>query len=243
MPFRRRCKPLVQSTFLKITKENKHSISYRGYRNLEKDNLISCRLTCEGHTGFLKSLIGINSNKRDFSCSANSNMRFVQFKALNGGPQRLGVQLSQDGDIIDVSGVDSTIPNGFGAATSSRPQSFGPNKKRKCTHISMEGEWKTIWLKPYSLHPTDLNINLPVIGSLVYCDDSASDHMATESGVVGESKSVVPLSQIRLLPPITSPSKVVCVGLNYSGHCDEQNVPYPKEPVSVIFRQFGVFLH
>nr|CAD7194991.1 unnamed protein product [Timema douglasi] len=84
-------------------------------------------------------------------------MRFVQFKALNGGPQRLGVQLSQDGDIID---------------------------------------YRTVCYR-----------------------------------VVGESKSVVPLSQIRLLPPITSPSKVVCVGLNYSGHCDEQNVPYPKEPV------------
>lgn len=24
--------------------------------------------------------------------------------------------------------------------------------------------------------------------------------------------------------------KVICVGLNYKGHCDEQNKPYPKEP-------------
>lgn len=34
-----------------------------------------------------------------------------------------------------------------------------------------------------------------------------------------------------LLAPITKPDKVACVGLNYSGHCDEQNLPYPKEPM------------
>jgi hypothetical protein len=38
-------------------------------------------------------------------------MRFVQFQSANGGPQRLGVQLTLDGDIIDVSGVNSSIPN------------------------------------------------------------------------------------------------------------------------------------
>lgn len=25
-------------------------------------------------------------------------------------------------------------------------------------------------------------------------------------------------------------SQVICVGLNYKGHCDEQNRPYPVEP-------------
>lgn len=48
---------------------------------------------------------------RKFSLSSYSlRMRFVQFRS-NGGPQRLGVQLSQEGDIIDVSAVDSSIPN------------------------------------------------------------------------------------------------------------------------------------
>nr|CAD7454992.1 unnamed protein product [Timema tahoe] len=111
-------------------------------------------------------------------CTIVEKAERTTFKALNGGPQRLGVQLSQDGDIIDVSGVDSTIPNGLVQLLQAGPNLLDRTKR-----------------------------------------------------VVGESKSVVPLSQIRLLPPITSPSKVVCVGLNYSGHCDEQNVPYPKEPV------------
>lgn len=48
---------------------------------------------------------------RKFSLSSYSlRMRFVQFRS-NSGPQRLGVQLSQEGDIIDVSAVDSSIPN------------------------------------------------------------------------------------------------------------------------------------
>lgn len=39
------------------------------------------------------------------------------------------------------------------------------------------------------------------------------------------------LDDVVLLPPITKPDKVACVGLNYSGHCEEQNVPAPKEPM------------
>lgn len=38
-------------------------------------------------------------------------MRFVQFKHKTGGPQQLGAQLSIDGDIFDISAVDSSIPN------------------------------------------------------------------------------------------------------------------------------------
>lgn len=49
--------------------------------------------------------------------------------------------------------------------------------------------------------------------------------------IVAAGKSVVPLSEVKLLPPITKPDKVACVGLNYKGHCDEQNIPHPKEPM------------
>lgn len=48
---------------------------------------------------------------RNFSTSGAVNMRFVQFTGKNGGPQHLGVQLVQGGDIIAVSAVDSRIPN------------------------------------------------------------------------------------------------------------------------------------
>lgn len=38
-------------------------------------------------------------------------------------------------------------------------------------------------------------------------------------------------AQVELLPPITEPQKILCVGLNYRGHCDEQKKEYPKEPM------------
>lgn len=60
-------------------------------------------------------------------------------------------------------------------------------------------------------------------------------------------KSNVPLSEIEakvksakweaigddvlLLAPVTQPEKIVCIGLNYLGHCHEQNKEAPKEPM------------
>lgn len=38
-------------------------------------------------------------------------------------------------------------------------------------------------------------------------------------------------ADVEILAPITEPQKILCVGLNYRGHCDEQNKPYPKEPM------------
>ncbi|KAK6638565.1 hypothetical protein RUM43_006832 [Polyplax serrata] len=49
--------------------------------------------------------------------------------------------------------------------------------------------------------------------------------------VAGESKSTIPLSEVKLLPPISNPDKIACVGLNYKGHCKENNLPIPKQPI------------
>lgn len=38
-------------------------------------------------------------------------------------------------------------------------------------------------------------------------------------------------SEIKLLPPILNPQKIICIGLNYKSHCDEQKIEYPKDPV------------
>ncbi|XP_065371966.1 fumarylacetoacetate hydrolase domain-containing protein 2 [Calliphora vicina] len=34
-----------------------------------------------------------------------------------------------------------------------------------------------------------------------------------------------------LLPPVTNPDKIICIGLNYKDHCEEQNKQPPKEPM------------
>lgn len=46
-----------------------------------------------------------------------------------------------------------------------------------------------------------------------------------------EGLKSISTDSVELLPPILEPQKILCVGLNYKGHCDEQNKPYPKEPM------------
>lgn len=49
---------------------------------------------------------------------------------------------------------------------------------------------------------------------------------------ISKTNSWEPLtSNIKLLAPIQNPEKIVCIGLNYLGHCKEQNKEAPKEPM------------
>lgn len=38
-------------------------------------------------------------------------------------------------------------------------------------------------------------------------------------------------AEVVLLPPVTRPEKIICIGLNYLGHCKEQNREAPTEPM------------
>jgi 2-keto-4-pentenoate hydratase/2-oxohepta-3-ene-1,7-dioic acid hydratase in catechol pathway len=46
-----------------------------------------------------------------------------------------------------------------------------------------------------------------------------------------ESLPHTSLASLRYAPPIYSPSKVLCIGLNYLGHIKETNADTPKEPI------------
>lgn len=52
----------------------------------------------------------------------------------------------------------------------------------------------------------------------------------------GPHDAVLPLAEVRFDAPLCNPSKVICVGLNYTDHCREQNVPEPESPV--LFAKF-----
>jgi 2-keto-4-pentenoate hydratase/2-oxohepta-3-ene-1,7-dioic acid hydratase in catechol pathway len=41
----------------------------------------------------------------------------------------------------------------------------------------------------------------------------------------------MPLRDVRLLPPLPRPPKIICVGLNYKAHAAEQGAPLPKAPL------------
>lgn len=110
-------------------------------------------------------------------------MRFVQF--LNrSGAQRLGLQLSIGGDVLDLNASDSTIPT-----------------------------------------------------TLIQFIEGGQQLLSSAKKLLKEGKNVVPLSQIRLISPVLRPDKIACIGLNYRGHCEEQNIPIPLEPV--IFSKFS----
>lgn len=51
------------------------------------------------------------------------------------------------------------------------------------------------------------------------------------------SASPTSLEAVQLLPPIPSPEKIICVGLNYADHAKESGMPVPQDPV--IFSKFS----
>jgi 2-keto-4-pentenoate hydratase/2-oxohepta-3-ene-1,7-dioic acid hydratase in catechol pathway len=56
-----------------------------------------------------------------------------------------------------------------------------------------------------------------------------------EGGLLGEIEPVegddgVPVEGVELLPPLTRPGKLICIGLNYLGHAEEQGVEPPETP-------------
>lgn len=46
-----------------------------------------------------------------------------------------------------------------------------------------------------------------------------------------DSAPKIPTGQVCLLAPVTNPEKIICIGLNYKGHCEEQNKVPPAEPM------------
>ncbi|CAG9794819.1 unnamed protein product [Diatraea saccharalis] len=56
-------------------------------------------------------------------------------------------------------------------------------------------------------------------------------------GIKLKNPTPEPLSNIRLVAPITGQDKVLCIGLNYMDHCKEQNKTPPEVPM--IFSKFA----
>ncbi|XP_055845504.1 fumarylacetoacetate hydrolase domain-containing protein 2 [Episyrphus balteatus] len=67
------------------------------------------------------------------------------------------------------------------------------------------------------------------------CDNSMINLIKQDANEIGKNLSSLKSEQlnadIELLPPVTNPEKIVCIGLNYLDHCLEQNKPKPKEPM------------
>lgn len=65
--------------------------------------------------------------------------------------------------------------------------------------------------------------------------------LARASQVAKSGAKAIPTESVKLLPPITDPQKIICVGLNYADHAREGGKEPPAEPV--IFCKFATTLN
>jgi hypothetical protein len=137
MPLRKKCKFILQNMVQKGLRENKRhgSLLYTNMRDnrpmlVEQRGKLSPISFGRQNENYFSSSQFINRvSCRKFCVTSSSRMRFVQFSGTNGGPQRLGVQLTQDSDIIDISGVDSSIPNNLVKFLHAGPEMLEKSKR------------------------------------------------------------------------------------------------------------------
>lgn len=62
-------------------------------------------------------------------------------------------------------------------------------------------------------------------------DFFANDGLNKFNSIIGKIK-LSKISRVeRLGSPVSRPSKIICIGLNYAKHAKETNAPVPKEPI------------
>ncbi|MEO3887065.1 fumarylacetoacetate hydrolase family protein [Nonomuraea sp. B5E05] len=64
------------------------------------------------------------------------------------------------------------------------------------------------------------------------------DHVAVAAaaGALARAGEGVALDEVRLLPPVPDPEKILCIGLNYRDHAEEAGLQLPSEPM--VFAKF-----
>lgn len=65
---------------------------------------------------------------------------------------------------------------------------------------------------------------------LTFLEGGQATLAAAQTAVANASDSL-PLAAVKLLAPIPRPSKIICIGLNYSDHAAETGQPIPKYPI------------
>ena len=89
----------------------------------------------------------------------------------------------------------------------------------------------------------DLSVAAPWLAQfLVQLLAGGSAAMAQIKTAVGmaPSRAIIPLEEITYLPPVTHPSKIICLGLNYAEHAAESRLEKP--PCPVLFARFATTL-
>jgi len=92
------------------------------------------------------------------------------------------------------------------------------------------------------LHYVDLHATNPALpSSLRVLLEGGPEMLKLAAALADRADAVkVPVSEAKLLAPITDPHKIVCVGLNYRDHAAESGAPIPREPV--LFSKYSTSL-
>jgi 2-keto-4-pentenoate hydratase/2-oxohepta-3-ene-1,7-dioic acid hydratase in catechol pathway len=80
------------------------------------------------------------------------------------------------------------------------------------------------------------------VPAFAYRDDAAVDgvsfgELRGNGTVLLPDGGVARQAELTPAPAVRNPGKIVCVGLNYRDHCDEQSIPYPDRPT--LFAKFA----
>ena len=71
----------------------------------------------------------------------------------------------------------------------------------------------------------------PTISGILENDCLPAVAEIAAGAVAGAGDSILPADSVRLGPPVTDPSKIICLGLNYRDHAEEQDRKVPESPL------------
>ena len=71
----------------------------------------------------------------------------------------------------------------------------------------------------------------PTVRGIIEADEIPRIADIPKNATTIDAKYLHPVSEVRLGPPVTNPSKIVCLGLNYKDHAEEQKREVPERPL------------
>jgi 2-keto-4-pentenoate hydratase/2-oxohepta-3-ene-1,7-dioic acid hydratase in catechol pathway len=89
---------------------------------------------------------------------------------------------------------------------------------------------------------SDMKSLLSKDSSLTFCEKfihEVTDSLQKEKteNILRQSGCILDVNSLSLAAPIRDPEKIICIGLNYRDHCEEQKRPIPKTPI--LFSKFA----
>jgi len=83
----------------------------------------------------------------------------------------------------------------------------------------------------------DASLPTEMVAFLKGGDETLAKAKALITNIDANKSYLLPITSVTMVAPIQDCQKVVCVGMNYSDHCEEQGMPIPSEPM--IFSKFA----